>query len=90
MAVAAELRSEENMTKNTARLKQGDHVEWNTSQGKTHGVVTRKITGTAKAGGHTAHATPSDPEYEVKSDKSGKAAIHRPDALKKTQKGTGT
>ena len=65
------------------KLKAGDHVEWNTSQGKTHGVVTRKATGTAKAGKHVAHATPSAPEYEVKSDKSGKTAIHRPDALKK-------
>ncbi len=66
------------------KLKPGEHVEWNTSQGKTQGVVTRKVTGTAKAGGHTAHATPAAPEYEVKSDKSGKTAIHRPDALKKS------
>jgi len=71
------------MPNQSGKLKAGDHVEWNTSQGKTHGVVTRKVTGTARAGGHTAHATPSAPEYEVKSDKSGKTAIHRPDALKK-------
>ena len=38
------------------KLKAGDQVEWNTSQGKTRGVVTRKVTGAAKAGGHTAHA----------------------------------
>jgi hypothetical protein len=75
------------MPKQSEKLKPGDHVEWNTSQGKTKGVVTRKVTGVAKAGGHTAHATPSAPEYEVKSDKSGKQAIHRPDALRKTDKG---
>jgi hypothetical protein len=37
----------------------------------------------AKAGGHTAKATPAHPEYEVRSDKSGKKAIHQADALKK-------
>ena len=70
------------------KLKGGDQVEWNTSQGKTRGVVTRKVTGAAKAGGHTAHATPSAPKYEVKSEKSGKTAIHRPDALKKRRTGS--
>ena len=64
-------------------LKKGQHVEWETSQGKTAGTVTRKITGSAKAGGHTAKATPDEPQYEVESDKSGKTAIHKPDALKK-------
>lgn len=64
-------------------LKKGDHVEWNTSQGKTAGTVTKKVTGTAKAGGHTAKASSGDPQYEVKSDKTGKTAIHKPDALKK-------
>ena len=64
-------------------FKKGQHVEWETSQGKTAGTVTRKITGSAKAGGHTAKATPDEPQYEVESDKSGKTAIHKPDALKK-------
>jgi hypothetical protein len=74
------------MAGKASKLKAGDHVAWNTSQGKTVGVVTRKVTGTAKAGGHIAHASPAAPEYEVKSDKSGKTAIHRPDALRKTGK----
>lgn len=65
-------------------LQRGDHVEWATSQGPTHGTVTRKITGTAKAGGHTAKASAANPEYEVKSGKTGKTAIHKPGALKKT------
>lgn len=65
------------------RLKKDDPVEWNTSQGKTTGTVTQKVTGTARAGGHTAKASPGEPQYEVKSDKTGKTAIHKPDALKK-------
>ena len=61
----------------------GDHVKWDTSQGETSGKVVKKETGTAKAGGHTAKATKEEPEYRVKSDKSGKEAIHRPEELRK-------
>lgn len=67
----------------TQDLKSGDHVKWDTPQGETTGKVVKKETGTAKAGGHTAKATKDDPQYRVKSDKSGKEAIHKPDALKK-------
>ena len=70
-------------TKRTPSLKTGDHVEWETSQGKTEGTVTRKVTGKAKAGGHTAKASTQEPQFEVRSDKSGKTAIHKPEALKK-------
>ena len=68
------------MTKN---LKSGDHVKWDTPQGETTGTVVKKETGTTKAGGHTAKASKDDPQYRVKSDKSGKEAVHKPDALKK-------
>lgn len=68
------------MTKN---LKAGDHVKWDTPQGETSGKVVKKETSTTKAGGHTAKATKDDPQYRVKSDKSGKEAVHKPDALKK-------
>jgi hypothetical protein len=64
-------------------LKAGDEVRWDTPQGETHGKVVKKVTGTAKAGGHVAKASKDDPQYEVKSAKSGKTAIHHPDALKK-------
>ena len=67
----------------TKDLKAGDKVKWNTPQGKTTGKVVKKETGTTKAGGHTAKATKSDPQYRVKSDKSGKDAVHKPDELKK-------
>ncbi len=66
-----------------AQLKRGDHVTWNTSQGKTEGTVVGKVTGTAKVEGHQAKASPDAPQYKVKSDKTGKEAIHKPDALTK-------
>lgn len=64
-------------------LKAGDKVTWDTSQGETHGKVVKKVTGTAKAGGHTAKASKDEPQYRVKSDKTGKEAIHKPEALSK-------
>ena len=67
-------------------LKPGDPVAWNTSQGRTRGVVKREVTGAAKAGGHVATATPDSPQYEVTSDKTGATAIHRPDALEKLRR----
>lgn len=58
-------------------VKPGDRVEWKTPQGKTQGRVARRVTGTAKAGGHTAKASASEPQYEVKSAKTGRTAIHK-------------
>ncbi len=67
----------------TKTFKKGDHVEWDTSQGKTHGVVEKKLTSTTQIKGHTAKATKDDPQFLVKSDKSGKEAAHKPDELRK-------
>jgi len=71
------------------QLKKGDHVEWDTAQGKTQGTVTKKVTDTATAKGHTAKASKDDPQFEVKSDKSGKTAIHTPEELNKTSHNAG-
>lgn len=76
------------MSSSKTSLKPGDSVAWGTSQGKTEGKVTRKVTGTAKAGGHIAKASASELQYEVESSKTGKTAIHRPQALKKAGAGT--
>lgn len=62
--------------------KVGDKVGWTTSQGKTTGVVTRKVTSTANEKGYVAKASKTNPQYEVKSSKSGKKAIHEAQALK--------
>lgn len=64
-------------------FKAGDHVKWDTPQGQTSGTVVKKETGTAKAGGHVAKASKDEPQYRVKSDKSGKEAVHKPEELKK-------
>lgn len=68
----------------TENLKKGDKVEWQTSQGKTHGTVEKKQTSETHIKGHKVAATKDDPQYIVKSDKSGAEAAHKPEALKKT------
>ena len=67
----------------TKELKPGDKVRWGTSQGETHGTVEKKTTRTTRVKGHVAKATKEEPQYVVKSDKSGKAAVHKPEELKK-------
>jgi hypothetical protein len=64
-------------------FKQGDTVEWNTPQGKTRGKVKRKLTSPTEVGGQKVNASEDDPRYLVESEKSGKEAAHKPEALSK-------
>ncbi len=67
----------------TKALKPGDKVSWSTSQGETHGEVVKKQTSATSIKGHEVKASPANPEYIVKSAKTGAKAAHKPDALKK-------
>ena len=64
-------------------VKAGDKVKWGTSQGETHGTVEKKVTSTTKVKSHVAKATKDAPQFLVKSAKSGKEAVHKPEELKK-------
>lgn len=64
-------------------LKKGDHVEWTTSQGKTAGIVKKKLVSKTKIKTHTVAASKEDPQYLVESKKTGGLAAHKPAALKK-------
>ena len=66
-----------------AELKKGDKVKWGTPQGETVGEVVKKQTTPTEIKGHHVAATKEDPQFIVKSDKSGKEAAHKPEALKK-------
>ncbi len=63
--------------------KKGDRVAWETPQGETHGTVEKVVTTTTRVKGHVAKATKEHPEVLVRSGKSGKQAVHKPEALKK-------
>ena len=69
----------------TEEFNKGDQVEWKTSQGKTTGVVKKKLTSPTDIKGHHVAASEDNPEYLVESDKTGKEAAHKPDALKKVE-----
>jgi len=68
-----------------ATFNKGDKVEWNTSQGMTRGTVVGTVTGETHVKGYTAKASPAHPEVKVRSDKSGKPAVHRAEALHKAR-----
>jgi Hypervirulence associated proteins TUDOR domain len=67
----------------TNTFKQGDKVSWNTSQGKTHGKVVKKLTADTHVKGTKITASESDPRYLVESDKTGEEAAHKRDALER-------
>lgn len=62
----------------------GDHVTWNSEAGRVSGTITRRITSALKIKGYVHHATPSEPQYLIKSDKTDHVAIHKGSALRKT------
>ena len=62
-------------------LAEGDHVRWKSHGGTAEGTVERKITSDTEASGRTVRASEDDPQYEVKSEKSGRTAVHKPGAL---------
>lgn len=64
-------------------LKQGDRVEWHSSQGVVKGVVKKKLVHPTDIKGHHVNASADEPQYLVESEKTGAQAAHKPDALKK-------
>ncbi len=62
-------------------LSKGDHVTWKSHGSEAEGTVERKITEDTEASGRTVRASEDDPQYEVRSEKSGKTAVHKPGAL---------
>ena len=67
-------------------LRKGDKVHWSSHGGEAVGEVEEKITEDTEAAGRKVRATKDDPQYLVKSDKSGGEAVHKPEALKKDGK----
>ena len=64
-------------------LEPGDKVEWSSSQGVVKGTIEKKQTTPTKIKTHEVKASKENPEYIVKSDKTGAKAAHKPNALKK-------
>ncbi|MBX3252510.1 MAG: DUF2945 domain-containing protein [Chitinophagaceae bacterium] len=66
-----------------AKFKTGDHVSWNSEAGRVSGTIIKVHTKDFNYKGYTHHATPDDPQYEIKSDKTDHIAAHKGAALTK-------
>jgi hypothetical protein len=63
-------------------LRKGDRVRWNSHGSEAVGEVEEKITAGTEAAGRQVRASEDEPQYLVKSDKSGGEAVHKPAALR--------
>jgi hypothetical protein len=66
----------------TENFKRGDRVEWNFRGRTVRGKVRRRLTKRTEVAGQVVAATPEDPRYVVRSDKSGAETTRRPAALR--------
>ncbi|WPR64463.1 DUF2945 domain-containing protein [Glutamicibacter protophormiae] len=64
------------------RFKVGDHVSWNSEAGRVSGRITKIHQQDFDYKGHTRRASPDDPQYEIKSDKTDHIAAHKGQALR--------
>ncbi|HEY3455674.1 MAG TPA: DUF2945 domain-containing protein [Bryobacteraceae bacterium] len=66
------------------KFKIGDHVTWNSEAGRVGGTIQKIHTRDFDYKGYTHHASADDPQYEIKSDKTGHIAAHKGGALTKS------
>ena len=69
----------------TTQFKIGDHVRWNSEAGHVSGRIVKVHMHDFDYKGHTHRATPDDPQYEIKSDKTDHIAAHKGSALHKIE-----
>jgi len=63
------------------RFKIGDHVTWNSEAGRVSGTIIVVHTRDFDFKGYTHHASPDDPQYEIRSDETDHVAAHKASAL---------
>jgi hypothetical protein len=63
-------------------FKVGDHVSWNSEAGRVTGRVVRVHTKNVNYKGYIHHASPDDPQFEIKSDKTDHVALHKGQVLR--------
>lgn len=68
------------------KLSKGDKVEWKSHGQNVKGKVEKKITSETETAGRKVKASKDEPQYKVRSDKTGRDAVHKPSALKRRSK----
>lgn len=66
-----------------ARFDVGDSVSWNSEAGRVSGKIIKIHDSDFEYKGHRRRASPDEPQYEIKSDKSDHIAAHKESALSK-------
>jgi hypothetical protein len=64
-------------------FSKGDPVEWDSHGRTAQGEVLRTITSDTEAARRTVRASKDEPQYLVRSEKSGREAVHKPGALRR-------
>jgi hypothetical protein len=67
----------------TKTFKRGDRVEWNSEAGRVRGVIIRKVVSNLRFKGYVHHASKTEPQYLIQSEKTDHIAIHKGTALKR-------
>ena len=62
-------------------FRRGDHVAWNSEAGRVRGVILKKVVSNVRFKGYVHHASKSEPQYFIASDKTDHVAIHKGQAL---------
>ena len=60
-----------------SKFKVGDHVSWNSEAGRVRGRIIKVHRKNVNYKGYIHHATPDEPQYEIKSDKTDHVAMHK-------------
>lgn len=68
------------------QFRVGDHVSWNSEAGRVRGTIVKVHIRNVAYKGYTHHASPDDPQYEIKSDKTDHVALHKGRALTKLRR----
>jgi hypothetical protein len=65
------------------KFHKGDKVEWKSHGNTVEGTVEGDITSDTEAAGRSVRASKDDPQYHVRSSKTGADAVHKPGALRR-------
>jgi hypothetical protein len=65
----------------TKKFSKGDRVRWDAGNESSVGTIEEIITSDTEAGGRTVRASKDNPQYLVRSEKSGNTAVHKPGAI---------
>ena len=67
------------------RFNPGDRVEWNFHDSIARGEVEEEITEDTHEGGRIVRASADEPQYRIRTEKSGYRVVHKPGILRRVE-----